>query len=158
MQKITPFLWFDWNAEEAVDFYCSIFKSAKKLDVTHYPDNAPLPQGTVMTVTFKLDGQDFTALNGGPEVKFNNAISFTVNCETQEEIDLYWDKLMADGGKPNVCGWLQDKYGLSWQITPAIVPQLISDKNAARAARVLQALWRMGKLNIKELKQAAEAS
>jgi predicted 3-demethylubiquinone-9 3-methyltransferase (glyoxalase superfamily) len=158
MQKITPFLWFDRNAEEAVDFYCSIFKSAKKGEVTHYPEGAPMPKGTVMTVSFKLEGQDFTALNGGPEFKFNNSVSFTVYCETQEEIDLYWAKLTADGGKPNVCGWLQDKYGLSWQINPAILPQLISDRQPARAARVLQALWRMGKLDLEELKRAAEAS
>jgi predicted 3-demethylubiquinone-9 3-methyltransferase (glyoxalase superfamily) len=150
--KISPFLWFDHQAEEAAKFYTSIFPNSKITAVSHYGDAGPGPKGSVMTVGFELDGQAFTALNGGPHFKFTEAISLVVNCDTQKELDAYWDRLCADGGKPVQCGWLKDKYGLSWQIVPSILPKLAQDPN--KGARVMQALMQMVKLDIKTLQQA----
>ena len=155
MQKITPFLWFDSNAEEAVKFYVSVFKQKSKiLGVARYPEGSPGPAGSVMTVEFKLFGQDFVALNGGPVFKFTEAISFVVSCKTQREVDYYWKKLSA-GGKEIQCGWLQDRFGLSWQIVPTALSDLMKSKDRARGARVMQAMLKMIKLDIKQLKQAA---
>jgi predicted 3-demethylubiquinone-9 3-methyltransferase (glyoxalase superfamily) len=159
MQKITPFLWFDDNAEEAVRFYTSIFKNSKIGKIARYDKAgekaAGRPAGSVMTVEFELDGQEFVALNGGPHFKFTEAISFVVNCETQEEVDYYWKKL-SEGGKEVQCGWLKDKCGLSWQIVPTVLGELLSDKDAVKAQRVMQAMLKMVKLDIKKLKQAAK--
>jgi len=159
MQKITPFLWFSDNAEEAVRVYVSIFKNSKIGKIARYDKAgekiAGRPAGSVMTVEFQLEGEDFVALNGGPMFKFTEAISFVVNCETQEEVDYYWKKLSA-GGKEVQCGWLKDKFGLSWQIVPTILPELLSDKDAAKSQRVMQAMLEMVKLDIKKLKQAAK--
>jgi len=159
MQKITPFLWFDDNAEEAVKFYISIFKNSKIGKIARYDEAGEKasgrPKGSVMTVEFELEGQEFVALNGGPHFKFTEAISFVVNCETQEEVDYYWEKLSA-GGKEVQCGWLKDKYGLSWQIVPTVLGELLGDKDAAKAQRVMDAMLKMVKLDIKKLKQAAK--
>jgi len=157
MQKITPFLWFDKEAEEATNFYVSIFPNSKILSVARYPEGSPAPAGSVMTTSFVLDGEEFTALNAGPHFKFTPAISFVVHCETQEEVDRYWQKLTENGGRESECGWLQDKYGLSWQIVPNVLLQLVQDKDKARAGRVMQAMLKMKKLDIKTLKQAADA-
>ena len=160
MQKITPFLWFDDNAEEAVKFYTSIFKNSKIGKIARYDEAgekaAGRAAGSVMTVEFQLEGQDFIALNGGPHFKFTEAISFVVSCKTQAEVDYYWNKLTADGGKEVQCGWLKDKYGLPWQVVPTILPELLSDKDAAKSQRVMEAMLQMVKLDIKKLKQAAE--
>jgi predicted 3-demethylubiquinone-9 3-methyltransferase (glyoxalase superfamily) len=155
MQKITPFLWFDDKAEEAMNFYVSIFKNSKVGTVTRYGEAGPGPKGTVMSATFQLDGQEFFALNGGPHYKFTPAISFFVNCETQQEVDQLWDKLSA-GGRKDRCGWLQDKYGLSWQIIPSVLGKFLQDKDAKRSQRVMQAMLQMEKLDIKKLEQAYE--
>ncbi len=157
MQKIIPFLWFDNNAEEAANFYVSIFKNSKIGAVTRYDEASAqasgMPKGAAMTVAFQLEGQPFTALNGGPHFKFTEAISFVVNCESQEELDHYWTKLTAGGdAKAQQCGWLKDKFGVSWQIVPAILPQLLS--NGERSKRVMQALLQMKKIDIKALEQA----
>jgi predicted 3-demethylubiquinone-9 3-methyltransferase (glyoxalase superfamily) len=153
MQKITPFLWFDDKAEEAMNFYVSIFKNSKVGTVTRYGKGRPGPKGTVMSVTFQLDGQDFFALNGGPLFKFTEAISFFVNCETQQEVDELWDKLSA-GGEKSRCGWLKDKYGLSWQIIPSMLSKMLGDKDPAKAKRVMEAMLQMEKIDISRLKQA----
>jgi predicted 3-demethylubiquinone-9 3-methyltransferase (glyoxalase superfamily) len=154
MQKITPFLWFNDNAEEAMNFYTTIFKDSKIGKVSRYGDTGPGPKGSVMTAQFTLNGQDFVALNGGPNFKFTEAISFVVNCETQKEIDYYWDKLLQ-GGQPQACGWLKDKFGLSWQIVPAQLGQLMTG-DAAQSNRVMQALMKMIKLDLKTLQDAYE--
>jgi predicted 3-demethylubiquinone-9 3-methyltransferase (glyoxalase superfamily) len=154
MQKITPFLWFDNNAEEAVQFYTSIFKDSKILGTSRHGDAGPGPKGTVMTMKFELNGQEFIALNGGPHFKFTEAISFVVNCETQKEIDEYWAKLTA-GGKEVQCGWLTDKYGLSWQIVPTVLGQLMQDKDPEKVKNVTQAFMKMVKMDIEALKRAA---
>jgi predicted 3-demethylubiquinone-9 3-methyltransferase (glyoxalase superfamily) len=154
MPKITPCLWFDNNGEEAAKFYTSIFKNSKVGAISRYGEGAPLPKGTALTVSFQLESQDFMALNGGPMFKFNEAISFVVNCETQDEIDDYWKKLTADGGQEVQCGWLKDKYGLSWQIVPTAISKWMQDKDPARTARVMQALMQMVKLDIRALQQA----
>jgi predicted 3-demethylubiquinone-9 3-methyltransferase (glyoxalase superfamily) len=156
MQKITPFLWFDGNAEEAVHFYASIFKDSKIGTVMRYGDAGPGPKGSVMTVAFELNGQEFIGLNGGPTYKFTPAVSFMVHCETQEEVDEYWDKL-SEGGAPNVCGWLQDKYGLSWQIVPTALLRMLEDKDPAKSNRVMQAMMKMTKLDISVLQAAYDA-
>lgn len=148
MQKITPFLWFDGNAEEAMNFYTAIFKNAKIGNVMRY-------EGNVMTATFQLEGQEFMVLNGGPHFKFTEAISFFVNCGTQEEVDYFWEKLTADGGEESRCGWLKDKFGLSWQIIPTILGELMQDKNPAKANSVMQAMLQMNKIDIKTLQEAA---
>src|SRR6266550_3031297 len=147
MQKLTPFLWFDNNAEEAVNFYVSIFKNSKVGKVTRYDEAsanaAGRPEGSVMTVEFQLEGQKFVAINGGPHFKFTEAVSFVVNCESQEEVDYFWEKLTADGGAESQCGWLKDKYGLSWQITPTILPELLKQKDAEKSKRVMHAMLQM---------------
>ena len=153
MQKITPFLWFDGNAEEAMNLYVSIFKNSKVVSVTRYGEAGPGPKGTVMSATFELEGQQFYALNGGPQYKFTPAISLFVSCETQKEVDQLWDKLSANGHKDR-CGWLQDKYGLSWQIIPSVLGKMLGDKNPAKANRVMTAMLQMDKIDIKKLKQA----
>jgi len=156
MQKITPFLWYDNQAEEAANFYVSIFKNAKVLGLTRYGEAGPGPKGSVLTAAFELEGEKFTALNGGPQFKFTEAISFVVNCETQEEVDYYWEKLTADGGAESQCGWLKDKYGLSWQVVPTILPELLQEKDPEKSNRIVQALMQMKKLDIAALKRAAE--
>jgi predicted 3-demethylubiquinone-9 3-methyltransferase (glyoxalase superfamily) len=155
MQKITPFLWFDDKAEEAAKFYTSIFKNSKMGAITHYQEAGPGPVGSVLTVAFELEGQEFVALNGGPQFPFTEAVSFVVYCETQREVDEFWEKLSA-GGKTNRCGWLKDKYGLSWQVVPTFLPKMLQDKNAAKASSVMQAVLQMNKLDIKRLQQAYE--
>jgi len=155
MQKITPFLWFDGKAEEAVRFYTSIFKDSKVGSITRYGNAGPGPKGTVMTATFQIHGQEFIALNGGPQFTFSPAISLVVNCETQEEVDRLWEKL-SEGGAKQQCGWLTDRYGLSWQIVPTVLGKLVQDKDAAKSARVMQAMLAMEKLDIGLLKKAAE--
>lgn len=154
-RKITPFLWFDNQAEEAAQFYTSIFKNSKINTIARYGDTGPGPKGTAMTVGFELDGQRFAALNGGPHFKFTEAVSFVVNCENQQEVDYYWDSLIA-GGTPIQCGWLKDKFGLSWQIVPTVLPELLTDKDPAKSARVMQAMMKMIKLDIPALQQAYE--
>ncbi len=153
MQKITPFLWFNDKAEEAMNFYVSIFKNSKVGTVTRYGDAGPGPKGSVMSATFQLAGQDFYALNGGPQFTFTPAISFFVNCETQQEVDELWDKL-SEGGRKDRCGWLQDKYGLSWQIIPTTLSAMLRDKDPAKANRVMQAMLQMSKIDIARLRQA----
>jgi predicted 3-demethylubiquinone-9 3-methyltransferase (glyoxalase superfamily) len=153
MQKIVPFLWFDRNAEEAMNFYVSVFKNSKVLSVTRYGEAGPGPKGTVMSCTFQLEGQDFYALNGGPQFKFTPAISLFVNCETQQEIDALWKKLSA-GGREDQCGWLQDKYGLSWQIIPTALGKMLGDKDAKKATAAMKAMLQMKKLDLKDLQQA----
>ncbi|HLE89743.1 MAG TPA: VOC family protein [Anaerolineales bacterium] len=150
MKKITPFLWFDNQAEEAMNYYVSIFNNSKVIGVT------PGPNGIAMSVTFELDGQEFMALNAGPQFKFNEAISFFVDCETQEEVDELWAKLTADGGEESMCGWLKDKYGLSWQIIPSALGEMLGDKDPDKANRVMQAMLKMNKINVAALKQAYE--
>jgi predicted 3-demethylubiquinone-9 3-methyltransferase (glyoxalase superfamily) len=153
MQKITPFLWFDGNAEEAMNLYVSVFKNSKIVNVRRYGDAGPGPKGSVMTGTFQIEGQEFFALNGGPKYKFTPAISLFVSCETQQEVDELWDKLSA-GGHKDRCGWLQDKFGLSWQIIPSALGKMLGDKDRAKANRVMQAMLQMDKINIEKLKQA----
>jgi predicted 3-demethylubiquinone-9 3-methyltransferase (glyoxalase superfamily) len=156
MQKITPFLWFDGNAEEAANFYISIFKNSKMGKISRYGDAGPGPKGSVMSVTFQIEGQEFYALNGGPQFKFTPAISFFVNCETQGEVDELWEKLSA-GGRTDRCGWLQDKFGVSWQIIPAVLGQLLGDKDPQRAKRAMQAMLQMTKIDGNALQRAADA-
>jgi predicted 3-demethylubiquinone-9 3-methyltransferase (glyoxalase superfamily) len=155
MQKITPFLWFDGRAEEAANHYTSVFRNSKIVNVTRYGDAGPGPKGSVMTVAFQLDGQDFVALNGGPQFKFNEAISFVVNCETQQEIDSLWEKLSA-GGHPSRCGWLKDRFGVSWQIVPVALGRMVGDADPDKSRRVMEAMLQMDKLDISRLKQAYE--
>jgi predicted 3-demethylubiquinone-9 3-methyltransferase (glyoxalase superfamily) len=155
MNKITPFLWFDNKAEEAMNFYVSIFKNSKVLDISRYGKNAPYPEGTAFLVTFQLDGQNVMALNAGPEFKFTEAISMYVNCDTQADVDTLWEKL-SEGGEKSQCGWLKDKYGLSWQIVPTALGRLMGDKDPEKASRVMQAMLQMNKIDINLLKQARE--
>jgi predicted 3-demethylubiquinone-9 3-methyltransferase (glyoxalase superfamily) len=155
MQKITPFLWFDNQAEEAANFYTSIFKNSKIGTVSRYGEAGPGPKGTVMLVTFQLEGEEFMALNGGPLFKFTEAVSLSVNCQTQEEVDELWEKLSA-GGEKGRCGWLKDKYGLSWQINPIVLGEMLNDKDPGKANRVMQAMLQMDKIDIGKLKQAYE--
>jgi predicted 3-demethylubiquinone-9 3-methyltransferase (glyoxalase superfamily) len=157
MQKITPFLWFDDKAEEAANFYISIFKNSKMGKITRYGETGPGPKGTAMSVTFQLEGQEFFALNGGPHYKFTPAISLFVDCKSQEEVDDLWEKLSA-GGRKDKCGWLTDKFGLSWQIIPSVLGELLSDKDAEKSQRVMKAMLKMDKIEIEALKQAASAS
>ena len=153
MQKITPFLWFNDNAEEAVNFYISVFGNSRIVSVARYPEGTPGPKGTVMTVAFQLDGQEFVALNGGPHFKFTEAVSFVVNCETQEEVDEFWEKL-SEGGEKSRCGWLKDKYGLSWQIVPTALGEMLTENDPEKSKRVMQAVLQMDKLDIETLKRA----
>jgi predicted 3-demethylubiquinone-9 3-methyltransferase (glyoxalase superfamily) len=155
MQKITPFLWFDANAEEAMNFYTTIFENSEIVSVSRYGEGSPGQAGTVMTATFILDGQTFMALNGGPHFKFTEAISFFVNCETQEEVDELWEKL-SEGGEQGQCGWLTDKFGLSWQIIPTALGELLGDKDPEKSKRVMEAMLQMHKIDIEKLKQAHE--
>lgn len=155
-QKITTFLWFDNNAEEAANFYVSVFKNSGVLNTTHYGDSGAGPKGKVMTVDFELDGERFTALNGGPNFKFTEAISLVVNCESQQEIDYFWEKLSAGGGQTVECGWLKDKYGLSWQIVPTILWKLFEGGDQAKTDRIMKAVMTMKKLDLEALKKAAE--
>ena len=153
MQKITPFLWFDSQAEEAVNFYTSIFPKSKIGAISRYGENTPRPAGSVMTVSFELEGQEFMALNGGPVFIFNEAVSFIINCETQAEVDKYWEKL-SEGGEQGQCGWLKDKFGVSWQVVPVILDKLMSDPDPEKVYRVTQCMLKMTKLDIAELQKA----
>ncbi len=153
-QKITPFLWFNQEAEEAVNFYVSLFKDSKILSVSRYGDSGPGPKGSVMVVSFQLAGQKFTALNGGPHFKFTEAVSLFVDCESQEEVDTLWSKLTANGGQESQCGWLKDRYGLSWQIVPTRFMQMMQDKDPRRTQRVMQAMMTMKKFDLARLEQA----
>lgn len=153
--KIKPFLWFEHQAEEAAKFYTTVFKKSKLGSVARYPEGSPGPAGTVMTVEFTIEGQDFVALNGGPHFKFTEAISFVIQCETQKEIDYYWERLL-EGGKPQQCGWLKDRYGVSWQVVPANLDHIFSGKDKARSQRAMQALLKMVKLDIAALEAAAK--
>ena len=153
MQKITPFLWFDDKAEEAMNFYVSIFKNSKRGRISRYGEAGPGPKGTVMVATFQLEGQDFMALNGGPHFKFTEAISLVVNCETQDELDAFWEKL-SEGGSKGQCGWLKDKYGLSWQVVPTALGKLMSDPDPEKSKRVMTAMLKMTKMDIQGLQQA----
>jgi predicted 3-demethylubiquinone-9 3-methyltransferase (glyoxalase superfamily) len=154
MHKITPFLWFDDQAEEAARFYTSIFANSRIVEISNYGEAGPRATGTVMTVTFELDGQRFIALNGGPEFTFNEAVSFLVRCETQEEVDELWRRLTEGGGQPGPCGWLKDRYGLSWQIVPSVLFTLLEDEDRGKAQRVMNAMLQMGKIEIAELERA----
>jgi predicted 3-demethylubiquinone-9 3-methyltransferase (glyoxalase superfamily) len=153
-QKINPFLWFDNNAEEAANYYITVFKNSKINRITRYTKAGPGPEGSVVTAEFELDGQTFVALNGGPVFKFTEAVSFVVNCETQEEVDYYWNKLIADGGEESQCGWLKDKFGLSWQIVPTLLIDYIADKDTKKAARVMQEMMTMKKIIIADIQKA----
>jgi predicted 3-demethylubiquinone-9 3-methyltransferase (glyoxalase superfamily) len=158
MQKITPFLWFDDNAEEAVKFYTSIFKNSKTGKIARYGEEgekvAGRPKGSIMTIEFQLEGQKFVALNGGPHFEFNESISFVVNCETQKDMDYFWEKLTANGGQESQCGWLKDKFGLSWQIVPTVAIEMLHDKDHEKSERVMKAVLQMKKIDIKKLKAA----
>ncbi len=156
MQKIAPFLWFNDNAEEAMNFYVSVFKNSKIVSTNRYGDAGPGPKGTLMSGTFQLEGQEFYALNGGPQFKFTEAISLFVNCETQQEVDELWAKLTADGGEESQCGWLKDKFGLSWQIIPTALGEMLGDKDPERSKRVMEAMLKMRKIDIKALDQARD--
>jgi predicted 3-demethylubiquinone-9 3-methyltransferase (glyoxalase superfamily) len=155
MQKITPFLWYDTQAEEAANYYVSIFKNSKIISVNRYGDTGPGPKGSVMTVEFELDGQRFVGLNGGPHFKFTEAVSFVVGCATQDEVDYFWEKL-SDGGQEVQCGWLKDKYGLSWQVVPNIAIEYLKDKDPGKSQRVMKEILQMKKIEIEPLKKAYE--
>ena len=152
-QKITPFLWFDTNAEEAMDFYVSIFNDAEVLSVSRYGEGGPGPEGSVIVASFRLNGQEFMALNGGPQFKFTEAVSFVITCQSQEEVDHYWDRL-SEGGEPGQCGWLKDKFGLSWQVVPSALGELMSGQDGERSNRVMQAMLQMTKMDIAKLQHA----
>ena len=157
MQKITPCLWFDTQGEQAAKFYTTVFSNSRIVDIARYGAAGPRPEGTVMTVTFELDGQRFVALNGGPEFTFNEAISFQVSCDSQQEVDSFWEKL-SKGGDPKAqqCGWLKDKYGLAWQIVPKVLPELLKDHQSGKAQRAMNAMLRMKKIDIAELERAVK--
>jgi predicted 3-demethylubiquinone-9 3-methyltransferase (glyoxalase superfamily) len=157
MQRITPNLWFDGQAEEAARFYTSVFKNSRITAISRYGSAGPLPAGTVMMVDFELDGQQFMALNGGPEFKFNEAISFQVSCETQEDVDAFWSTL-SEGGEEGPCGWLKDRFGVSWQIVPTALPRLLADPDREKSQRVMSAMLGMGKIEIDELERAAASA
>ena len=158
MQKITPFLWFDHQAEEAAKFYTSVFENSKVGKIIRYDEAtakaASRPVGSVLTIEFELEGQKFTALNGGPVFKFNESISFVVNCDTQEEVDYFWAKLSADGGQESECGWLKDKFGVSWQVVPTVLIEMLQDKDSEKSERVMKAMLQMQKIDIKKLNAA----
>jgi predicted 3-demethylubiquinone-9 3-methyltransferase (glyoxalase superfamily) len=155
MNKITPCLWFDKEAEQAVNFYLSVFKDGKVGEILRYGEGAPMPVGTVLTMTFEAGGVSFIALNGGPHFQFNEAISFSIDCKSQAEVDYYWDRLTADGGKPGQCGWLKDKYGVSWQVVPARMIELLKDRDPGRARRAMQAMMQMTKIDVARAEAAA---
>jgi predicted 3-demethylubiquinone-9 3-methyltransferase (glyoxalase superfamily) len=154
-QRITPNLWFDTEAEEAAEFYLSVFKNSRIVNVTHYPEGSPGPAGTVMTVEFELDGQRFVGINGGPQFTFDEAVSFEITCESQDEVDYYWERL-SDGGEEGPCGWLKDRYGLSWQVVPTGMEELFADPDPKRAERAMQAMLGMSKLDAAALRRAAD--
>jgi predicted 3-demethylubiquinone-9 3-methyltransferase (glyoxalase superfamily) len=154
-QRITPFLWFDSNAEEAASFYVSVFPNAEITEISRYGEAGPRAAGSVMVVSFRLDGQEFLALNGGPEFTVNEAVSFLIDCASQEEVDYYWDTL-TDGGEPGRCGWLKDKFGVSWQVNPTVLTEMLQDEDRKRADRVMQAMLPMGKIDIATLQAAYE--
>ena len=156
-QKITPNLWFDTEAEDAAGYYTSVFKNSRITDITHYPEGGPGPAGTVMTVAFELDGQRFVGINGGPLFTFDEAVSFEISCETQDEVDYYWERL-SEGGSEGPCGWLKDRYGLSWQVVPTGMEELFADPDPQRAQRAMQAMLEMGKLDIAALRSAADGA
>lgn len=158
MQKITTFLWFDDQAEEAINFYTSIFPDSRIVEVSRYPEGAPGTAGKLLTATFELHGQQFMALNGGPQFQFTEAVSLFVSCETQAEVDSLWEKLLADGGEEQMCGWLKDKYGLSWQIIPNALGELMSDPDPVKAQSVMQAMLQMRKIDVAELRRAYESA
>jgi len=158
MQKVSPFLWFDGQAEEAASFYTSLLPNSRITSVSRYGEGGPAPKGTAMSVTFELDGHEYMALNGGPHFKFTPAISLFVKCESQEEVDRYWDALIAGGGQAERCGWLKDRFGLSWQIIPTVLGQLLQDKDRAKAGRVMQAMMQMTKIDIAGLRRAYEGN
>jgi predicted 3-demethylubiquinone-9 3-methyltransferase (glyoxalase superfamily) len=153
MGKITPFLWFDGKAEEAANFYVSVFENAKITNVSRYPEDSPGEAGTVMTIEFELDGQEFVGLNGGPVYTFTPAVSFSIDCGSQAEVDHYWDRL-SEGGVTSQCGWLQDKFGLSWQVVPSLLPELLGDDDEAKSEAVMQAMLKMTKLDCAKLQAA----
>jgi predicted 3-demethylubiquinone-9 3-methyltransferase (glyoxalase superfamily) len=153
MQKITPFLWFDTHAQEAMDFYVSVFKNSKVISITRYGEGGPGPKGTVMTAKIHLDGQEFVLLNGGPQFSFSQAISFVVNCASQDEVDWFWEKL-SEGGDKQPCGWLKDKFGVSWQVVPVVLQEMLTDADLQKSQRVMMALLQMGKIDIQKLTQA----
>jgi predicted 3-demethylubiquinone-9 3-methyltransferase (glyoxalase superfamily) len=157
MPSITPNLWFDTQSEEAANFYCSVFPNSRIVNVSYYGDAGPREKGMVLTVDFELDGQRFTALNGGPEFTFNEAVSFLIRCADQQEVDHYWNAL-TDGGEPGPCGWLKDRFGVSWQVSPVALEELLADPDEARATRAMTAMLRMGKIDIEELYAAADAT
>ena len=157
MQKIVPNLWFDTEAEDAADFYTSVFKNSRILSITRYGDAGPRESGMVMTVEFELDGERFVGINGGPEFTFDEAVSFQINCDTQSEVDYFWERL-SEGGQEGPCGWLKDRFGLSWQVVPTGLEDLISDPDTERANRAMQAMLSMGKLDIAALRQAADGA
>ena len=152
-QRITPVLWFDSNAEEAADFYVSVFPNSEITEVSRYGEAGPRAAGSVMVASFRLDGQEFLALNGGPEFTFNEAVSFSIACASQDEVDYYWDKL-SDGGEPGPCGWLKDKFGMSWQVNPTVLTEMLQDEDRQRADRVMRAMLQMGKIDIAKLEEA----
>ncbi len=154
MQKITPCLWFDTQGEEAASFYTSLFKNSRIVDISRYGEAGPRPAGTVMTVTFELEGEEFIALNGGPEFTFNEAVSFQVNCESQAEVDEFWSRL-SEGGEEGPCGWLKDRFGVSWQVIPTALNELLNDPDPERAQRAMKAMLEMSKIDIEALRQAA---
>ena len=154
-QKIVPNLWFDTEAEEAATFYLSVFKNSRIVNVSHYTDAAPRKAGTVMTVEFELDGQRFVGINGGPQFNFSEAVSFQIDCADQDEVDYYWERL-TDGGEERPCGWVKDRYGLSWQVVPAVAEELFSDRDPARAERAMRAMFKMKKLDVAALRDAAD--
>jgi len=154
MQPITACLWFDNRIEEAVNFYMSVFKDGKITDTTTYPEGGPQPKGTILTISFEANGQKFLALNGGPQFKFTEAVSFLIECETQDEIDDYWRNLTAGGGEEGPCGWLKDKYGLSWQVAPRLLLEVWKDKDAAKATRAMAAMMQMKKIDIAAIRKA----
>ena len=156
-QKITPFLWFNQEAEEAANFYVSLFPNSRIVNVSHYTEAGPREAGMVMTVEFELDGQRFVGINGGPEFTFDEAVSFQIDCETQDEVDSYWERL-TDGGEESQCGWLKDRYGLSWQVTPAGIEELFADPDPARAERAMQAMLGMRKLDLAAMRAAADGA
>lgn len=158
MPAITPNLWFDTQAEEAAEFYCSVFPNSRITAVTRYPEGAPGPAGTVMTVAFELDGQPFVGINGGPHFQFDEAVSFEIRCETQDEVDVYWERLTADGGAESQCGWCKDRFGLSWQVVPRGMEEVFSDPDPERAQRAMQAMLGMKKLDLAELRRAADGA
>ena len=155
MKRITPCLWFDGNAEEAANFYVSIFRNSKITEVSRYGEAGPLPKGTVLTIAFELDGQAFTALNGGPQYKFTEAVSFQIYCETQDEVDHYWNGLLAGGGAESMCGWLKDRFGLSWQVVPNRLIELMQSPDQAKSRRVMEVMFKMRKIDIAAIEAAA---